>query len=89
MWKKYMTNSCVFSAKHKAHDSALWTDMLKVKDIYLRGRSMKVNNGERTHFWGDACAMRLILLWLQLLVEIGSSPIGDGSLLNSWFKMVK
>jgi hypothetical protein len=28
--------------------------MLKVRDIYLSGRSMKVNNGERTHFWGDA-----------------------------------
>jgi hypothetical protein len=54
MWKKYLINSCVFSVKHKAHDSALWTDMLKVKDIYLSGRSMRVNNGERTHFWGDA-----------------------------------
>jgi hypothetical protein len=27
--------------------------MLYVKDIYLSGRSMKVKNGERTHFWGD------------------------------------
>jgi hypothetical protein len=27
--------------------------MLKVKDIYLSGRSMKVNDGNRTHFWGD------------------------------------
>jgi hypothetical protein len=28
--------------------------MLHVKDIYLSGRSMKVRNGERTHFWGDS-----------------------------------
>jgi hypothetical protein len=27
--------------------------MLHIKDIYLSGRSMKVRNGERTHFWGD------------------------------------
>jgi hypothetical protein len=54
MWKKYLPNSCVFSDKHKAHDSALWTNMLKVRDIYLSGRSMKANNGERTHFWGHA-----------------------------------
>jgi hypothetical protein len=54
MWKKYMPNSCVYSVKHKIHDSALWIDMLKVRDIYLSGRCMKVNNGERTHFLGDA-----------------------------------
>jgi hypothetical protein len=27
--------------------------MLKVKDIYLSGRSMKVNDDKRTHFCGD------------------------------------
>jgi hypothetical protein len=53
MWKKYLSNSCVYLAKHKQHDSPLCCDMLKVRDIYLSGRSMKVNNGERTHFWGD------------------------------------
>jgi hypothetical protein len=42
-----------FSAKHKPSESPLWADMLKVKDIYLNGRSMKVNYGKRTHFWGD------------------------------------
>jgi hypothetical protein len=53
MWKKYLARSCVFYAKHKLSESPLWADMLKVKDIYLSGRSMKVNDGKRTHFWGD------------------------------------
>jgi hypothetical protein len=54
MWNKYLSNSCVYSVKHKPYDSALWSDMLQVRDIYLSGRSMEVNNGEITHFWGDA-----------------------------------
>jgi hypothetical protein len=55
MWKKYLENSCVFSARHRPHESPLWTNMLKVKDLYLSGRSMNVRNGRRTHFWGDKC----------------------------------
>jgi hypothetical protein len=51
--EKYLNNSCVYLARHKTHDSALWLDMLHVKDIYLSGRSMRVKNGERAHFWGD------------------------------------
>jgi hypothetical protein len=35
--KKYLNNSFVYLAKHKTHDSALWSDMLHVKDIYLSG----------------------------------------------------
>jgi hypothetical protein len=54
MWNKYLSNSCVYLVKHKPYDSALWSDMLQVRDIYLSGRSMEVNNGEITHFWGDA-----------------------------------
>jgi hypothetical protein len=35
------------------HESPLWADMLKVKDIYVSGRSMSVRDGRRTHIWGD------------------------------------
>jgi hypothetical protein len=34
MWRKYLSNSCAFSASHKQIDSALWADMIHIKDIY-------------------------------------------------------
>jgi hypothetical protein len=53
MWKKYLENTTIFAVGHKQKDSALWSDMLHVKDIYLCGRKMLVKDGTRTHFWGD------------------------------------
>jgi hypothetical protein len=50
MWKKYLINSGIYTAE----DSALWSDMLHVKDLYLCGRKMQVGDGTRTHFWGDS-----------------------------------
>jgi hypothetical protein len=71
MWKTYLNKSCVYLARHKAHDSALWLDMLHVKDIYLSGRSMRVRNGERTHFWGDTwCGSTPLKDQLPLLFNI-------------------
>jgi hypothetical protein len=46
--EKYLARSCVFLAKHKSYGSPLWAEMLKVKDIYLSGRSMKIRDGKRT-----------------------------------------
>ena len=54
MKKKYLSDTTVFSASQKRKDSAFWTDMLAVKDIYLCGREMIVGNGQDTDFWGDA-----------------------------------
>jgi hypothetical protein len=54
MWKKYCRNSGIYTASHKQKDSALWSDMLHVKDLYLCGRKMQVGDGTRTHFWGDS-----------------------------------
>jgi hypothetical protein len=42
MWKKYILNSCVFSASHKQKDSPLYQGYL----------SKWRENG--THFWGDS-----------------------------------
>jgi hypothetical protein len=66
---------------------------------------MKVNNGERTHFLGDAwCGSTPLKDKYPLLYnlrneiditvaeaaeEIGSSLIEDGFLLIFWYKMVK
>jgi hypothetical protein len=54
MWKKYLHNSCIFSDSHKQKDSALWSDMLHNKKIYLGGGKMMVGDGKRTRFWGDS-----------------------------------
>jgi hypothetical protein len=34
-------------------NSPLWNDLLKVRNIYLKGRSMVVGNGRSTSFWCD------------------------------------
>lgn len=31
----------------------MWSDLLRVKDIYLQGRVIKIGNGELTSFWSD------------------------------------
>jgi hypothetical protein len=34
-------------------DSPIWSDLLKVKDLYLHGRSIKICNRQKTRFWSD------------------------------------
>jgi hypothetical protein len=50
---KYLHNKTIFSVTHKASDSPMWSDLLKVKDVYLHGRSIKIGNGINTRFWCD------------------------------------
>lgn len=50
---KYMKRDNVSSVKHKQTDSPMWSDLLKVKHIYLQGRKMKINNGKLTSIWKD------------------------------------
>lgn len=38
---------------HKQSDSPMWYDLLKVKNIYLQGRSVAIKNGQLTRFWLD------------------------------------
>ena len=59
MWQdiiqaKYLHNKTIFSVTHKNTNSPVWSDLLKVKDLYLHGRSIKICNGEKTRFWSDA-----------------------------------
>ena len=51
---KYLRNNSIHSVKHKQSDSAVWSDLLKVKDIYLQGRKVMVKNGKYTFFWKDS-----------------------------------
>lgn len=35
------------TVKHKQNDSPMWTDLLKIKYIYLQGRKMVIKNGKK------------------------------------------
>jgi hypothetical protein len=47
---KYLRNDSICTVKHRQTDSAIWADLLKIKDIYLLGRVMKIRNGQNTLF---------------------------------------
>lgn len=51
--KKYVKKECITQIKHKQTDSRVWSDLLKVRDLYLENRLMKVGNGENTDFWNE------------------------------------
>jgi hypothetical protein len=38
---------------HKATDSPIWSDLLKIKEVYLQGRGVEIRNGLNTRFWID------------------------------------
>jgi hypothetical protein len=51
---KYMRGRTIYSVKHKQTDSPCWSDLLKIKHIYLQGRKIKVRNGKSALFWQDS-----------------------------------
>jgi len=50
---KYLKHDSVCTVKHRQSDSAIWSDLLKVSDVYLQGRKMIIGNGQKTLFWKD------------------------------------
>ena len=48
--RKYMQDTNVGSVRHKVDDSPVWCDLLKVKHIYLRGRTFLVKNRKKSRF---------------------------------------
>jgi hypothetical protein len=42
---KYVKGSPICSIPKRYNDSLVWNDLLKVRPIYLKGRSFKINNG--------------------------------------------
>ena len=46
-------NDTIHSVSHQLNDSSVWSDLLKVKDIYLMGRDICMKNGNLTRFWKD------------------------------------
>ena len=50
---KYLKHKFVCTVKHRQSDSAIWHDLLKIRDVYLQGRKIIVGNGRKTLFWRD------------------------------------
>lgn len=50
---KYIGNRDIHDIKHRHNDSAMWHDLVKIKDLYLQGRKVITNNGQLTRFWFD------------------------------------
>ena len=51
---KYLSRDYIHTVSHKLGDSPIWTDLLKVKSIYLQGRCVKIEDGALLRFWEDA-----------------------------------
>jgi len=50
---KYLKYDTIHSVSHRLTDSSVWSDLLKVKDIYLMGTDICMKNGNLTRFWKD------------------------------------
>ena len=61
---KYLRNNSIHNVSHKLNDSHIWSDLLKVKEVYLLGRDVSIKDGCYTRFWKDAW------LYQQPLCEI-------------------
>lgn len=83
---KYLSRDDIHSVSHKLGDSPIWTDLLKVKYIYLQGKSVKIENGNLVRFWEDAwlsdsplCTLVLVLYALcdQKGVRVADAKNGN------------
>jgi hypothetical protein len=50
---KYLNNKSIHEVGHRINDSPMWSDLLKVKGIYLQGRGVTFRRGNLTRFWFD------------------------------------
>lgn len=48
-----MKGACWTQLKHKPSNSPVWDDLIKVKDLYLKGRVIVLGNSKSTDFWQD------------------------------------
>jgi hypothetical protein len=83
---EYLYKDSIHIVSHKLHDSPIWYDLLKVKEIYLKGRIVRIENGMKTRFWEDnwlfdklLCTLipELCILCEQKEVTIYSVKNGD------------
>ena len=48
-----MKNTCVLQVRHKSSNSPVWNDLIKVKNIYIKGRVLILGDGNNIDFWHD------------------------------------
>ena len=51
--KKYLRGNPISVINQRHDNSPIWTDLLKIREIYLRGRIIQTADGKRTLFWKD------------------------------------
>jgi hypothetical protein len=51
--KKYLKKGPIALLTKNHKNSPVWNDLLKVRQVYLKGRTMIVGNGKSTSFWHD------------------------------------
>jgi hypothetical protein len=47
---KYIQNTPICLVKHRQSDSPVWSDLLKIRHIYLNGREFQINDGKMINF---------------------------------------
>jgi hypothetical protein len=48
---KYLRNKTIYNVRERFNDSPCWKALLKVKDTYLAGRKIKIENGSIARLW--------------------------------------
>jgi hypothetical protein len=66
MKAKYLRKVVVGNVTHKLDDSPIWCDLLKVKHLYLKGRTVKFKM-VRLHYFGWIVGTRMVLCVLNIL----------------------
>jgi hypothetical protein len=51
--KKYKIVRGISKLQRNPRNLSVWNDLLKVKQLYLKGRVMLVGDGKRIDFWED------------------------------------
>ena len=49
---KYMKQGTISTIKSRLDDSPIWSSLLKIRQIYLRGRKIQTKNGKKITFLG-------------------------------------
>jgi hypothetical protein len=92
LWQKLVRAKClkdrpVACIEHRQVDSPCWSELLKVKTLYLEDRTMRVGNGKKTSFWDDAwCTqipLKTMFASLFVICEQQKVSVQEASL-NHW-----
>ena len=47
---KYLQGESICTMKHRQNDLPVWLDLLKIRNIYMQGRSSSIKNKKKTLF---------------------------------------